>query len=424
MLEKILDGRNVEKALKQVIANKGVGGMDGMQLDELRPSIQTIYQTFKTKILEGNYLPQAVKKVEIPKPNGGKRMLGIPTVTDRLIQQCIHQTLTGIYDPTFDEWSYGFRPKRNAHQAILQAQTFLNEGYVWTVELDLEKFFDTVNHDKLMGLLSKSIKDKRVLKLIRSYLTAGIMEGGIVSQRTEGTPQGSPLSPLLSNILLDVLDKELRNRGHRFVRYADDCTIYVKSEKAATRVAASIIKYIEEELKLKVNRAKTRVGRANYSTLLGYSFYQFKGKWELRLSDKTKERLQAKCKELTQRSRGQSIPQQIKALQKMIPGWVEYFRFANARSVLEHIDELVRTRLRIGVWKQWKLPRTRVKNLIKLGVSKGQSYMWGNSSKGYCRVAHSPILLRTLTKDYWRRQGYIGFAITYNEKRNVQPPLF
>lgn len=424
MLEKILDRRNVEKALIQVIANRGAGGIDNMQLDALRPFINTHYQQLRSTILEGTYKPQAVRKVEIPKLPTGKRMLGIPTVTDRLIQQCINQILSPIYDEKFDEWSYGFRPNRNAHQAILQAQRFLEEGYVWTVELDLEKFFDTVNHDKLMGILMKGIEDKRVLKLIRSYLNAGIMEGGVVSQRTEGTPQGSPLSPLLSNIILDKLDQELRRRGHRFVRYADDCTIYVGSEKSAKRVGENIIKYIEEELKLKVNREKTGIGKASQSSLLGYTFYNDKGKWEPRISDKTKRRLKAKCKKITQRSNGESTREQIKQLQVIIPGWINYFILAKTESVLESIDGFVRSRLRIGVWKQWKRPITRAKNLIKLGLSKVQSYKFGYSSKGYCRIAHSPILLCTLNNKYWRKQGYMGFVETYRARRGVQPLLF
>ena len=423
MLEKILDRNNVEKALKQVIANKGVGGIDAMQLDELRPFINTHYQQLRTNILEGIYKPHAVKKVEIPKPDGGKRMLGIPTVTDRLIQQCIHQVLNGMYDSTFDEWSYGFRPRRNAHQAILQAQTFLQEGYVWTVELDLEKFFDRVNHDKLMGILMKRIEDKRVLRLIRSYLNAGIMEGGVISPRTEGTPQGSPLSPLLSNIILDKLDKELRQRGHRFVRYADDCTIYVKSEKSAKRMAESTIRYIEKELKLKVNREKTRIGKANQSSLLGYSFYNDKGKWEPRISDKTKKRLMAKCKGITQRSNGQSIKEQIRKLQMIIPGWINYFILAKGKTVLMRIDGYIRVRLRMVVWKRWKRPRTRVRNLIKQGVSQMDAYRWGNSSKGYCRIANSWVLSYTLNNTYWRKQGYKGFVETYREKK-IQTSLF
>lgn len=424
MLEAILDRRNVERALKQVMSNKGACGVDGMQVDELQHTLNTQWQALRASIMEGSYIPRPVRKVEIPKPQGGTRMLGIPTVMDRLIQQCINQALNPMYDATFDTWSYGFRPKCNAHQAILQAQSFLQQGYTWVVELDLAKFFDKVNHDKLMGLLMKRIEDKGVLKLIRNYLTTGIMEDGIVSQRTEGTPQGSPLSPLLSNIILNELDKELRTRGHCFVRYADDCTIYVRSEKSAKRAAESIIKYIEEELKLKVNREKTRVGKASQSSLLGYSFYNDKGTWQPRLSEKTKERIKKKCKEATCRSNGKSQKEQIKQLQAVIAGWVNYFILAKAKSVLEKLDELVRTRLRIGKWKSWKRPKTRVMNLMKLGISKARSYMWGNSSKGYCRIAHSPILLRTLNNEYWRSEGYKGFAETDRERKEIQTSLF
>ncbi len=254
MLEEILDIRNVQKAFKQVTANKGAGGIDGIQTDELHDYLNANWQTLRKDILEGNYKPHAVRKVEIPKPQGGTRMLGIPTVTDRLLQQAIAQWLSPKYEEEFSNYSYGFRAGRNAHQALLQAQQNLNEGYEWVIELDLENFFDKVNHDKLMGLLVKKITDKRTLKLIRSYLNSGIMEDGVVSPRTEGTPQGSPLSPLLSNIVLNELDKELQARGHRFVRYADDCSIYVRSEKSAQRVMEVITDYIESKLKLKVNR--------------------------------------------------------------------------------------------------------------------------------------------------------------------------
>jgi RNA-directed DNA polymerase len=424
MLESILDRNNVEKALKQVIANKGIGGVDDMQVDELRPFINNHYQQLRASILEGTYNPQAVKKVEIPKPGGGKRMLGIPTVRDRLIQQCINQILNPKYDVTFDEWSYGFRPKRNAHQAVQQAQIFLQEGYEWTVEIDLSKFFDRVNHDKLMGTLAKSIEDKRVLKLIRSYLSAGIMEGGVTSARTEGTPQGSPLSPLLSNIILDKLDKELRKRGHRFVRYADDCTIYVKSEKSAKRVAESIIKYIEEELKLQVNREKTRTGGGDGSNLLGYSFKKTNGIWEPIISKKSRDKVWEKCKAITGRSMGQSIKEYINGLQKIIPGWINYFILANTKSVLVRLDEQIRSRLRIIVWKQWKRPATRVMQLIRLSIRKTQAQKWGHSSKGYCRIAHSPILSIALNNRYWRNQGYKGFAETFMEKKEIQTSLF
>jgi group II intron reverse transcriptase/maturase len=272
MLEEILDIRNVRYALRQVTSNKGASGVDGMSIGELNTYIAKHYQTFRLDILEGRYRPQAVRKVEIPKLGGGKRMLGIPTVLDRLIQQSICQSLTQIWEPEFHECSYGFRPNRNAHQGVTKAQEYLNEGYIKVVELDLEKFFDKVNHDYLLSLLAKRIEDKRLLKLLRAYLTSGIMEGGVSSPRTEGTPQGSPLSPLLSNIILNELDKELDKRGLRFVRYADDCSIYTKSQKAAERVMSGITRFIEVKLHLKVNKAKSKISQPSSSTLLGYSF--------------------------------------------------------------------------------------------------------------------------------------------------------
>src|SRR5664279_2261268 len=302
MLEEILDYRNVQKALKQVVSNQGAGGIDGMQTDELRDYLEAGWPLLKQSILEGSYRPQPVRKVEIPKPQGGTRNLGIPTVLDRLFNQAICQWLSPKYEPEFSAHSYGFREGRNAHQAVLQAKRYLDEGKEWIIELDLEKFFDKVNHDKLMGLLAKRIEDKLTLKLIRSYLTSGIMEGGMVSQRVEGTPQGSPLSPLLSNIVLNELDKELGTRGHRYVRYADDCSIYVKSEKSAQRVMETVTEYIETKLKLKVNRTKSKVSRPNESTLLGFSFYRSKAGWEIRIASKSFIRIKQKMKERTKRN--------------------------------------------------------------------------------------------------------------------------
>jgi RNA-directed DNA polymerase len=285
MLEEILDIRNVQKAFRQVIANKGAGGIDGMQTDELRDYLNSHWQALRSSSLEGRYRPQAVKKVEIDKANGcGKRMLGIPTVIDRLITQSIAQWLNLQYEEEFSKYSYGFRENRNAHQAVYQAQANLNEGYEWVVELDLETFFDRVNHDRLMSELAKRVTDKGTLKLIRSYLNSGIMENGMVIERKEGVPQGSPLSPVLSNIVLNELDKELEARGHRYVRYADDCSIYVKSEMSVTRVLDSITEYIEEKLKLKVNRPKSKVSHPTESGLLGFSFYRSEERWEIRVA--------------------------------------------------------------------------------------------------------------------------------------------
>jgi RNA-directed DNA polymerase len=424
MLEEILDYRNVQKALKQVISNQGAGGIDGMQTDELRDYLEAGWPWLKQSILEGSYRPQPVRKVEIPKPQGGMRMLGIPTVLDRLIQQAISQWLSPRYEPEFSAYSYGFRAGRNGHQAVLQAKKYLDEGKEWIIELDLEKFFDKVNHDKLMGLLAKRLADKRTLKLIRSYLNSGIMEGGMVSQRTEGTPQGSPLSPLLSNIMLDELDKDLQQRGHSFVRYADDCSVYVKSEKSAHRVLESITKFIEEKLKLKVNRAKTKISRPNQSTLLGFSFYRNEGEWKIRISGKALDRIKEKMKSKTKRNDPSDAAEKIKKIEAVVRGWVNYFSIAHAKSIMQGLDEMVRIRLRIGIWKQWKRPKTRINNLVKLGISKHKAYQWANSSLGYCRIAHSPILSTTLNNKYLQKMGYVGFSNYYYWKTEHQLKLF
>jgi RNA-directed DNA polymerase len=433
MLEEILDIRNVQRAFKQVTANKGAGGIDGMQTDELRDYLNANWQALRADILQGNYKPQAVRKVEIPKPQqGGTSMLGIPTVTDRLLQQAIAQWLSPKYEEEFSNYSYGFRVGRNAHQAVLQAQLYLNEGYENVIELDLEKFFDRVNHDKLMGLLAKKIDDKRTLKLIRSYLNSGIMparagtdgEDGVVIPRSEGTPQGSPLSPLLSNIVLDELDKELTARGHRYVRYADDCSIYVRSEKSALRVMEAITEYIELKLKLKVNRTKSKVSRPNESTLLGFSFYRSKSGWDIRIAPKSLDRIKTKMKEQTQRKDPSAAKEKIKKMEAIIRGWVNYFSIAKAKSKMQALDELVRTRLRMGIWKQWKKPKTRNWNLQKLGVSRQKAHEWSNSRKGYCTIAHSHILCVTLNNEYFTRLRYIGFANYYKWKTDYQTKLF
>jgi RNA-directed DNA polymerase len=424
MLEQVLDRRNIERALEQVIRNKGAGGVDGMQTEELRAYLNNNWQSLRARILEGKYEPSPVRKVEIPKPNGGTRMLGIPTVTDRLIQQAISQWMTPKYEEQFSEHSYGFRPNKNAHQAVMQAQEYVKGGKEWVVELDLEKFFDKVNHDRLMSVLSRTLKDKATLKLIRSYLTSGILEDGVISQRTEGTPQGSPLSPLLSNIVLDELDKELEKRGHAYVRYADDCSIYVKSEAAAKRVAESIIKYIEEKLLLKVNREKTKVSRPNESTLLGFTFLKTKTGWEIWIADKSIGRIREKCRAITSRSNGSSEEERIGKLQTIITGWVNYFSISKAKNVMRDLDMFVRGRLRMCQWKAWKRPRTRVKELIKLGFTREWAFKCGYSSKGCCRIAHSKVLQSSLTNKVFVKRGYTGFYNTYERKTGAQPSLF
>jgi RNA-directed DNA polymerase len=424
MLEEIFDIRNVQKAFKQVTANKGAGGIDDMQTDELRDYLNANWQRLRKDILEGNYRPQAVRKVEIPKAQGGTRMLGIPTVIDRLLQQALAQWLSPKYEEEFSDYSYGFREGRNAHQAVLQAQINLNEGYKWVIELDLEKFFDRVNHDRLMWLLTKKISDKRTLKLMRSYLNSGIMEEGVVIPRTEGTPQGSPLSPLLSNIVLNELDKELQARGHRFVRYADDCSIYVRSEKSANRVMEIIIGYIENKLKLKVNRAKSRISHPNESTLLGFSFYRSEKGWEIRIAPKSLKKIKEKMKEKTRRNDPSEAKEKIKRMEAMIRGWVNYFWIAKAKSKMKELDEMVRTRLRIGIWKQWKKPKTKRMNLEKLGIKSSKAHEWSNSRKGYCRIAHSPVLCRALNNEHFTRLQYVGFTNYYYWKTNHQTKLF
>jgi RNA-directed DNA polymerase len=424
MLDEILDIRNIEYACKQVVSNKGAGGVDGMQTDELRDFLNTFWQPFRTEISEGNYKPGAVRRVEIPKPNGGTRMLGIPTVKDRLIQQAIAQWMTGKWELEFSPYSYGFRPGKNAHQAVKQAETYLNEGKTYVVELDLEKFFDVVNHDKLMFLLSKKIEDKRTLRLIGKYLRSGIMEGGVVSIRERGTPQGSPLSPLLSNILLNELDNELRQRGLSFVRYADDCSIYVRSAKAAERVMGSITEYIETELLLKVNRTKSKISRPTQSTLLGYSFYWGKKGWKPRIAPKTLVKMKDKIKDTLKRNMSGSVLSKFGSLSLMVRGWVNYFLLADGKRNMEKLDGLMCSRIRTILWHQWKRPKTRMRNLLKMGVERQRAYMWSNSSKGPCRIGHSPIMQSTVSYQWLDRNGLLRFYRHYYQSKEIQLSLF
>lgn len=395
-----------------------------MQTDELRDYLNTSWQTLRTAILNGIYHPAAVRKVNIPKAGSGMRMLGIPTLIDRLLQQAISQWLSPKYEGDFSNYSYGFRPGRNAHQAVLQAQANLNSGYTWVVELDLEKFFDKVNHDKLISLLSDKIKDKRTLKLIRSYLSSGIMENGLVTPRREGTPQGSPLSPLLSNIILNELDQNLQERGHRFVRYADDCSIYMRSRKSANRVMENTSRYLEEGLKLKVNREKSKISRPTGNTLLGFSFYGSKEGCQLRIAPVSLGKIKQKIREHTKRNDPMATKARIAKLESIIRGWVNYFSIAKAKGHLLRLDEMVRVRLRMIVWKQWRKTHTRMRNLIKLGIPKGKAYEWSNSRKAYCRIAHSPILSRALNNAYFTKLKYTGFANYYYWRTEHQKKLF
>lgn len=404
MMEKLLSRENLILALKRVERNKGSHGVDNMSVKDLREHITQNWQQIRSSIADGTYQPSPVRRVEIPKPNGGVRMLGIPTVTDRLIQQAIAQVLNPLYDPEFSENSYGFRPKRKGHDAVRKAKIYMQEGYRWVVDLDLEKFFDKVNHDKLMALLAKKVRDKNMLKLIRRYLQSGVMINGVVVVTEEGTPQGGPLSPLLSNIILDELDKELEKRGHKFVRYADDCNIYVMTKKAGERVKASITRFIEDRLKLKVNQEKSAVDRPWRRKFLGFSFTSNKEP-KIRISNQSLKRVKARIKEITSRNKPISIGKRIQELNKYITGWCGYYALADTQTPFKQLEEWARRRLRMCMWKQWKKPRTRVKCLVALGAPKAKAILCGNSRRGYWHMAGSPTLQKTLTNQYWLEQG-------------------
>ena len=404
LLNQILSRKNMLLALKRVEQNKGSHGVDMMSVQNLRQHILEKWSSIKEAILQGTYEPMPVRRVEIPKPDGGTRLLGIPTVTDRLIQQAIAQILSPIYDRTFSEHSYGFRPNRSAHDAVRKAKDYIEDGYRWVVDMDLEKFFDKVNHDRLMSTLAKRMSDKLLLKLIRKYLQAGVMINGVVSTTDEGTPQGGPLSPLLSNIVLDELDKELETRGHKFIRYADDCNIYVKSKRAGERTMASVQRFVEGKLRLKVNEKKSAVDRPWRRKFLGFSFTSSREP-KIRIAKQSLKRMKAKVKEITSRKMPYSMEYRLKKLNQYLTGWCGYFALADTASIFEKLDGWIRRRLRMCLWKAWKKPKTKIRNLVKLGVPHWQAYEWGNSRKAYWRIANSPILHRTLGNSYWRRRG-------------------
>jgi len=412
MMNQILSRDNLIQAIKRVERNKGSHGVDDMPVQNLRTHIMKHWDSLRQQLEEGTYKPSPVRRVEIPKPDGGVRLLGIPTVIDRFIQQAIAQVLTRIFDPRFSKYSFGFRPNKQAHQAIRQAKQYMREGYRWVIDMDLEKFFDKVNHDKLMGILAKKIKDKTLLKLIYRYLQSGVMENG-VSVRTEmGTPQGGPLSPLLANILLNELDKELEQRGHRFVRYADDFHIYVKSKKAGERVKHSITDFIEKKLKLKVNREKSAVDRPWKRKFLGFSFTPHKMP-KVRVHHRSLMKLKEKIRTLTSRSKGWSMAHRIKRLNQYLMGWCGYFALADTKSIFQQLDGWIRRRLRMCMWKDWKIPKARKRNLIRLGVPRWKAHEWANSRKGYWRITKSPILERTLNNSFWNHIGLLSLHQRY-----------
>lgn len=419
LLEMILSPSNLNKAYLSVKRNKGAGGVDQMEVESLDDYLVKHKDRLINDILDGKYRPNAVRRVEIPKDGGKKRNLGIPTVVDRVIQQAISEELSKLYEPQFSAYSYGFRSRRNAHQALKQCKKYITEGYGYAVDMDLEKFFDTVNHSKLMEMLSRTVKDSRVLSLIHRYLNAGVQTGQNFEPSKEGVPQGGPLSPLLSNIVLNELDKELERREHKFVRYADDFLILCKSKRSSERVMQSITNFIEKKLYLKVNREKSQVVPIRRIKFLGYSFYKTKGKGRLRVHPKSIAKMKAKIKELTSRSNGWGNERRKESLSQYIRGWVNYYKLADMKSLLLRIDEWYRRRLRMVFWKQWKRTRTKQTNLVKLGVKKSKAWEWSNTRKGYWHIAKSFILSTTISNERLRKAGYVFLSDYYQAVRIV-----
>lgn len=418
LLEQILSPANLNAAYKKVKQNKGAGGVDEMEVESLKDYLIEQKDALITAILAGKYRPNPVRRVEIPKEHG-KRQLGIPTVVDRVIQQAITQVLSPMYERQFSLHSYGFRPKRNAHQALQQCQRLITEGYMYAVDMDLEKFFDTVSHSKLVEVLSRTIKDGRVISLIHRYLKAGVIVTNKFEQTTVGVPQGGPLSPLLSNIMLNELDKEIEKRGHRFVRYADDLLILCKSKRSAERTMESLVGYIENKLYLKVNRDKSAVVDIKKAKFLGYSFYQKKGEGGLRIHPKSIEKMRNKIRELTSRSNGWGNARRKEALKQYIRGWVQYFKLADMKKMLGDTDEWYRRRLRMVIWKQWKRISTKVANLIRLGMTRSKAWEYANTRKGYWHTANSWILSTTVTNTRLRDAGYLFLTDCYLNARSL-----
>ena len=404
LMEEICDRENMEEALRRVKANKGSAGIDGMTVGGIADYLKQHWPAVRERLLNGTYEPNPVRRVEIPKPDGGVRKLGIPTVLDRLIQQAVMQVLQRQWDGTFSEHSYGFRPGRSAHQAVAQAQQYIVEGHGWCVDLDLEKFFDRVNHDKLMGRIANRIEDKRLLKLIRAFLNAGVMENGLVSPSVEGTPQGGPLSPLLSNLVLDELDRELERRGHRFVRYADDCNIYVRSERAGQRVMESITRFITQRLKLKVNETKSAVARPQERKFLGFSFSAGPEVKRV-IAPKALDRFKQRIREITRRAKGVSIETTIAELAPYLRGWRNYFGFCETPEVLIYLTRWVRLRLRAALWRQWKTPRRRRAALLQLGVRPRLASNTAGSGRGPWYLARAKALSVGLSNAYFKSLG-------------------
>lgn len=416
LLEQILAKENLNKAYKKVYQNKGVAGVDGITVEEIADYIKENKDRIINKIRKRQYKPQPVKRVQIPKENGQKRNLGIPTVMDRIIQQAIVQILTPIFEEQFHDNSYGFRPERSCEQAVIKVLEYLNDGYDWIVDIDLEKFFDTVNQDKLITIIGKTIKDGDVVSLIRKYLSAGVMVNGVKIETKVGTPQGGNLSPLLSNVMLNELDKELEARGMNFVRYADDCIILVKSEKAANRVLTSITRFIEKKLGLKVNAEKSKVTRPTKTKYLSFSFWRTAGgKWKPKPHIKAYQKLIRKLKQLTRRNWSISLDSRIKKINYLVRGWVNYFRIANMKNRITEIDEHLRTRIRAIIWKQWKIPARKEKALKQLGVEADTAYGLANTRKGYQLVCKTDWMKFAINIEKLRKRGLVFLLDQYTE---------
>jgi RNA-directed DNA polymerase len=409
LMERVLGRKNLLEALRQVRRNRGSPGVDGMTVDELPKYLREHWAGLREELLGATYEPRPVRRVEIPKAGGGKRKLGIPTVLDRFIQQALLQVLQREWDPTFSASSYGFRPGRSAHQAVKSAQRYLQAGYRWVIDVDLERFFDRVNHDKLMSVVRARVGDRRVRKLIHAYLKARVLESGALHETVEGTPQGGPLSPLLSNLLLDGLDRELERRGHRFARYADDCNIYVRSERAGERVMASVTEFLHRRLKLQVNEAKSAVSRPWKRQFLGFTFTSNRGNL-LRISPKAVKRFKERIRELTRRTRGCSLRAIVEELDSFIRGWISYFRYAEARSVLKELDSWIRRKLRCYVLKQWG--QSRYRQLVRRGVSRELAWNTTKSAHGPWRLSRSPALTIALPAGYF---GSLGLPRLYTK---------
>jgi RNA-directed DNA polymerase len=404
LMEEICERENLRKAWKRVRDNKGSPGVDGMTIDQMPAYLREHWPAIREKLLNGTYVPQPVRRVEIPKPDGGVRKLGIPTVLDRLIQQAILQVLQPRWDSTFSEHSYGFRPERSAHQAVAQAQQYVAQSYKWVVHIDLEKFFDRVNHDLLMDRVAKRVSDKRVLKLIRAFLNAGVMENGLVSPLEEGTPQGGPLSPLLSNLVLDDLDRELERRGHRFCRYADDCNIYVRSHRAGQRVMTSITRFLTTRLRLKVNESKSAVARPEERKFLGFTLSRGEQP-QRQVSPEALRRFKRRLRELTRRTRGVSLEQLVKPLGEYLIGWRGYFGFCQTERVLSCLDAWIRKRLRMFLWRQWRCGPTRYAHLRRRGVPHFRSAVAAGTKSGLWRMARHPAVQQALPNAYFDSIG-------------------